>query len=41
VIPRFNRLATQEGGLIRNNWLGTMVIGNHGEDCWIRSTGLH
>ena len=38
VIPRFNRYATQEAGLVGNNWLGTMVIGNYGEDFWIRSS---
>lgn len=38
VIPRFNRFATQEAGPVRNNWLGTMVIGNYGEDFWIRSS---
>ncbi len=38
VIPRFNRFATQEAGLVRNNWLGTMVVGNYGEDFWIRSS---
>ena len=38
VIPRFNRFAKQEAGLVRNNWFGTMVIGNYGEDFWIRST---
>jgi len=38
VIPHFNRFATQEAGPVRNNWLGTMVIGNYGEDFWIRSS---
>ena len=38
IIPRFNRFATQEAGPVRNNWLGTMVIGNYGEDFWIRSS---
>ncbi len=38
VIPRFNRFAQQEAGLVRNNWFGTMVIGNYGEEFWIRST---
>jgi hypothetical protein len=38
VIPRFNRFATQEAGLVRNNWLGTMVVGNYGEDFWLRSS---
>jgi hypothetical protein len=38
VIPRFNQFAKQEAGLVRNNWFGTMVIGNYGEDFWIRST---
>ncbi len=38
VIPRFNRFAKQEAGLVRNNWFGTMVIGNYGEEFWIRST---
>ena len=38
VIPRFMRYATQEAGPVRNNWLGTMVIGNYGEDFWIRSS---
>jgi len=37
VIPRFNRFARQEAGLVRNNWFGTMVVGNYGEDFWIRS----
>jgi hypothetical protein len=38
VIPRFNRFATQEAGPVRNNWLGTMVVGNYGEEFWIRSS---
>lgn len=38
VIPRFNRFAQQEAGLVRNNWFGTMVVGNYGEEFWIRST---
>lgn len=38
VIPRFMRYATQEGGQVRNNWLGTaMILGNYGENFWIRS----
>jgi hypothetical protein len=38
VIPRFVRYATQEGGQVRNNWLGTaMILGNYGENFWIRS----
>jgi hypothetical protein len=32
------RYATQEGGQVRNNWLGTaMILGNYGEEFWIRS----
>jgi hypothetical protein len=38
VIPRFMRYATQEGGQVRNNWLGTaMILGNYGEEFWTRS----
>ncbi|MBI1285650.1 MAG: DUF1214 domain-containing protein [Thiobacillus sp.] len=38
VIPRFQRYATQEGGQVRNNWLGTaMILGNYGEEFWTRS----
>jgi len=38
VIPRFMRYATQEGGQVRNNWLGTaMILGNYGEAFWTRS----
>lgn len=37
VIPRFKRFATQEGGVVGNNWLGAVVLGNYGEDFWIRS----
>jgi hypothetical protein len=38
VIPRFMRYATQEGGQVKNNWLGTaMILGNYGENFWIRS----
>ena len=38
VIPRFVRYATQEGGQVKNNWLGTaMILGNYGENFWIRS----
>jgi hypothetical protein len=38
VIPRFMRYATQEGGQVRNNWLGTaMILGNYGEQFWTRS----
>jgi hypothetical protein len=29
--PRINRP-------VRNNWLGTKVIGNYGEDFWVRSS---
>lgn len=37
-IPRFVRNATQEGGQVRNNWLGTaMILGNYGESFWTRS----
>ena len=38
VIPRFNRFATQEAGPVRNNWLGTTIIGNYGEYFWLRSS---
>lgn len=38
VIPRFMKYATQEGGTVRNNWLGTaMILGNYGEEFWTRS----
>jgi hypothetical protein len=38
VIPWFVRYATQEGGQVKNNWLGTaMILGNYGENFWIRS----
>ena len=37
VIPQFKRFATQEGGLVGNNWLGAMILGNYGEEFWIRS----
>lgn len=38
VIPQFKRYATQEGGQVRNNWLGTaMILGNYGEEFWTRS----
>ena len=38
VIPRFMRYATQEGGQVHNNWVGTaMILGNYGEEFWTRS----
>lgn len=38
VIPHFQRYATQEGGQVHNNWLGTaMILGNYGEAFWTRS----
>ena len=37
VIPAFRRYAVTEAGVSRNNWLGTLVIGNYGEDYRIRT----
>ena len=37
VIPGFVQFAVTEAGATRNNWLGTLVIGNYGEDYRIRS----
>ena len=37
VIPDFVRFAVTEAGATRNNWLGTLVIGNYGEDYRIRT----
>ena len=37
VIPDFTRFAVTEVGPVRNNWMGTLVIGNYGEDFPIRS----
>lgn len=38
VIPEFRHFAMTEAGVVRNNWFGTMVIGNYGEDYRIRTT---
>lgn len=37
VIPEFLQFAVTEAGTTRNNWLGTLVIGNYGEDYRIRT----
>jgi hypothetical protein len=37
VIPDFLKYAVTEAGTFRNNWLGTLVIGNYGEDYKIRT----
>lgn len=37
IIPGFLRYAVTEAGAARNNWLGTLVIGNYGEDYRIRT----
>ncbi|MDJ0858633.1 MAG: DUF1214 domain-containing protein [Dinoroseobacter sp.] len=37
VIPEFNRFAVEASGAQRNNWVGTLVVGNYGEDFDIRT----
>ena len=37
VIPDFTRFAVTEAGATQNNWLGTLVIGNYGENYRIRT----
>jgi hypothetical protein len=32
IVPQFLEYAVTEAGTFRNNWLGTLVIGNYGED---------
>ena len=36
-IPDFTRFAVEESGAQRNNWVGTLVVGNYGEDFDIRT----
>jgi len=37
VIPEFQRYAVTEAGTKKNNWIGTTVVGNYGEDFAIRT----
>jgi hypothetical protein len=37
VIPQFQRYAVTEAGVQKNNWIGTTVIGNYGEDYAVRT----
>ena len=37
IIPEFTRFAVTEAGAAQNNWLGTLVVGNYGEDFRTRS----
>jgi hypothetical protein len=38
VIPRFLKYAVTEAGSFKNNWLGTLTIGNYGEKYWVRTS---
>ena len=38
IVPRFVKESILKAGEFRNNWLGTMVIGNYGKDYFIRTT---
>lgn len=35
--PRFAKESMLKAGVVKNNWLGTMVIGNYGDNYFIRS----
>ena len=37
IIPAFQKYAVSEAGVTRNNWFGTTVIGNYGDDFAIRT----
>ncbi len=37
VIPEFLRFAVTEAGTSKNNWLGTLIVGNYGDDYAIRT----
>lgn len=37
IIPEFQRFAVQDAGAKRDNWIGTTVIGNYGDDVAIRT----
>lgn len=36
-IPKFQRFATRDGGLVKNNWITSIGVGNFGKDYWLRS----
>ena len=37
IIPMCVKWSVAESGVVQNNWVGTLVIGNYGEDFWIRT----
>lgn len=37
IIPMFLKWSVTESGVVRNNWVGTLVVGNYGKDFWIRT----
>ncbi|MBR0693718.1 DUF1254 domain-containing protein [Bradyrhizobium lablabi] len=37
IIPAFQKYSVAEAGAIKNNWIGTTVIGNYGDDFAIRT----
>ena len=38
VIPKFLKYAVTQAGAFKNNWLGTLTIGNYAEDYWTRTS---
>lgn len=38
VIPKFLKYAVTQAGTFKNNWLGTLTIGNYDEDYWTRTS---
>ena len=37
IIPMFVKWSVTESGVVQNNWVGTLVVGNYGENFWIRT----
>lgn len=37
VIPEFQKYSVQQAGAVKNNWIGTTIIGNYGDDFAIRT----
>lgn len=36
-VPQFRKFAVTQAGKFQDNWLGTLIVGNYGEQYWIRS----